>query len=445
MRDRTGAGRRSVRTRARHRLLGAIVAVSAVALVLAGCARQPAGSRALRGQTVEVMSVWTGVEQQRFRAVLDAFAAATGVSVTSTSSGDGDLASILDARLTSGAPPDVALLPQPALLRDFAARGVLVPLGPIVGDVVARNYAPVWTRLATVGGQLYGVWFKAADKSLVWYDLARFEQAGLIPPDDLDGLERVARTLAASGTAAFSVGAADGWTLTDWFENLYLARWGPERYDELADHRISWTDPTVQETLTWFTRLLAPELVAGGPGAALTTDFEASVAKAFGTRPGAAMVMEGDFVAGAISPGPGATLGVDVDVFPFPSGGGEPAVMGGGDVAVLLRSSPASRALVRFLATPEAAAIWARQGGFLSANLNLDLATYPDDLTRSMARAVIEAGDSFRFDLSDLQPVAFGSTEGQGLPGALQQLLVSGDVAATAARLEQAATAAFGR
>jgi alpha-glucoside transport system substrate-binding protein len=110
---------------------------------------------------------------------------------------------------------------------------------------------------------------------------------------------------------------------------------------------------------------------------------------------------------------------------------------------VQLRPSRAGAELMRFLASPEAAAVWARAGGFVSANQELDLATYPDALSRSIARSVVEAGDGFRFDLSDQQPSAFGSTAAGGMQLALHDFLRTGDVPGTARRLEQLATAAY--
>ena len=68
---------------------------------------------------------------------------------------------------------------------------------------------------------------------------------------------------------------------------------------------------------------------------------------------------------------------------------------------------------------------------------------YPDELTRTIARSLIEAGDGFRFDLSDLQPAAFGSTPNAGMQGALRDFLITRDVPGTAQRLERAATAAY--
>jgi alpha-glucoside transport system substrate-binding protein len=440
-------GRRSTRSSASTTLAGRLGAFAALAglgfgLTLLGCGSVRGDGTSLRGQSVEVMAVWDGVEQRRFTDVLGAFEARTGASVTFTSTGR-DVGGELDARLAAGDAPDVVLLPQPAALVRYAREGVLSPIDDVAGDLVTRNYGSVWRKLGTVDGRLYGVWFKAADKSLVWYDIGRFQRAGVVPPRDLDGLLKVARRLAGPAGAAFSVAGADGWTLTDWFENLYLAQWGPQSYDLLAEHHVTWTDPTVLGTLRWFTRFLAPDLVAGGPQGAQATTFEASVNDAFGPGRTAAMVTEGDFVAALVREA-GAVIGVDVDAFPFPAGPwGGPVLVGGGDAAVLVRPTPAARALLRYLATPEAAAAWARQGGFLSPNVGLDLTIYPDALSRSMARSLLEAGDDFRFDLSDLQPVAFGSTAGQGMIGLLQDLLVDGDVNGTATRLEEAATAAY--
>jgi ABC-type glycerol-3-phosphate transport system substrate-binding protein len=157
------------------------------------------------------------------------------------------------------------------------------------------------------------------------------------------------------------------------------------------------------------------------------------------------MVSEGDFVAGAVSPATRATIGVNVDVFSFPDP--DPSrrlVVGGGDAVAMLRDTPASRALLSYLATPDAAEVWARLGGFVSANQDVDLAAYPDPITRQIVRSLLDAGDGFRFDMSDLQPPAFGAADGQGMFGILTDFVTERlDPATTAARLEEAAAAAY--
>ena len=418
-----------------------------VTLATASCAggTPHAAPPALRGAHLEVLAVWSGAEQQRFERVLRAFERQTGATVTYTSAGH-SVPEAVDARLAAGNPPDVAFLPQPGLLRRYARQGAIAALPAAVARVVARNYASVWRDLGTVDGRLYGVWFKAADKSLLWYNVAAFERAGVVPPEDLDDLLPAAQAVTAPAMAAFAVAGADRWTLTDWFENLYLRLAGPEQYQLLAEHRLAWTDDSVRATLTMMSSLLAPSLVAGGTDGALGTTFEQSVGLAFGREPSAAMLMEGDFVAGLVTGSTTSELGIDADVVPFPRRlPADAAIVGGGDAAVVFTRSRGADAFLAYLATPAAAAIWASQGGFVSPNENLELTVYPDRLSRDVARRVLEAGDDFRFDLSDLQPTGFGGSNTSGMRKLLQDFLTTRDVDATAAGLEAAAAAAFRR
>jgi alpha-glucoside transport system substrate-binding protein len=313
----------------------------------------------LDGTTVEVVAVWQGAEAAAFRQVLDEFEARTGAIVRYTSTDGGDIGAVLDRRLESANPPDVAILPQPGLLAAYAGRGAILPLTDLLGDAVRDRYAPDWGRLGSVSGTLYGLWFKAANKSLVWYSIGAFERAGVIPPSDLTGLARVAAAVSATGTPAFSVPTdpSDAWVLTDLFENLYLRLAGPRRYDALAAHRIPWTDPTVVATLQMLASLLAPTQRSPLPPDA---DFPDAVAAVFSPKAIAGMIVEGDFVPGVVADRNAAEIGVDVDVFAFPElKPTDRYVVGGGDAAVLMRPSRGGRELLRFLASADAAEIWA--------------------------------------------------------------------------------------
>lgn len=415
--------------------------VALVLLVLTACTGGPVEQQdRLDGTRLVVLATWSGAERERFSEVLRSFELRTG-AVVSYESAQHRLPDVLADRLAEGRPPDVAFLPQPGLLRELARQGRLVPLDRETEIEVRARFPAAFHALGSAQGRLFGVWFKAADKSLVWYDVAAFERVGAVPPGDLPGLLSLAQRLSAGGTPAFAVSGLDGWTLTDWFENLLLRLAGPQAYDDLVERRLPWTAPEVRQSLEAMLRLLAPQHLVGGTAGAVATDFESSVAQVFAGP--AAMVVEGDFVAGVVESRTRAQLGVDADVFPFPAGPqGSSMVVGGGDVAVLLRESRAGAALLRYLTTPEAASSWAAAGGFLSPNLDLDLAVYPDDVTRGIARRLLEAGDGFRFDLSDLVPAAFGGREDAGLRAELRELLVHRDPDRTATRLEAAAQAA---
>jgi ABC-type glycerol-3-phosphate transport system substrate-binding protein len=99
---------------------------------------------------------------------------------------------------------------------------------------------------------------------------------------------------------------------------------------------------------------------------------------------------------------------------------------------------------VAFLASTEAATIEAKAGGFTSPNKTVDVSSYPDDTQRTIAKALVDVGDGFRFDMSDLAPAAFGGTKGAGEWKALQDFLSKpSDVDGAAAKLEAEAAKAF--
>jgi alpha-glucoside transport system substrate-binding protein len=429
-----------------------VLALAGAVALMSACTRpngsEEVGLRRLTGQQLEVAAVWTGEEQANFEKVLVRFENRTGADVRFTSTGR-NIATSLGQRIQSGDAPDVAILPQPGLLGDLARRGALKPIESVAGNLVDTNYAPVWRDLGSVDGTLYGVWFKAANKSTVWYRTKAFFDAEVAPPKTWERFQDVSQKLARKGVTPIAVGAGDGWTLTDWFENVYLRTAGPEKYDQLVSRQTPWTDESVKEALRTLGQILGrPEWLVGGPDGALATSFESSVVQTFGQtgpggKEGAAMTMEGSFVAANIAQDTKTEIGTDARFFDFPSvAGSERSLIFGGDVAVLLDDNEAARELIKFLATPIAAEPWAEAGGFVSPNRSVDPAAYPDLTTRQLARALIEPG-LVRFDLSDLVPASFGATNGQGMYKILQDWLKNpADVDATAARLEAAAAAA---
>jgi ABC-type glycerol-3-phosphate transport system substrate-binding protein len=419
------------------------------ALVLAACGDDdddeeagPAGGGV--SGSIEIAGIWTGQEARSFQAVLDAFEEQNpDVSVKYRPVGD-EIPTVLATAVEGGNPPDLASVAQPGLVRDFVANDALKPID-FAEDTITENFSEGAVDIGRVDGTLYGLLFKAANKSTVWYNVPLFEQAGVEPPETFDDFIQAAETLKASGVPAYSIGAADGWTLTDLFENIYLRQAGPEMYDQLAEHEIPWTDPSVKDALRTMAQIFADtENIAGGVEGALETDFATSVTNAFKEDPDAAMVIEADFVGSEITASTEAQPEQDFNVFDFPSiDGSEPAVVGGGDTVIMFRNSPAARALVEFLATPEAAEIRAEGGGFSSANKNVDPSAYPDEITRRTATAIAET-DTFRFDLSDLQPAKFGGTVGQGLWKQFQDFLRNPDnVDGIASQMERSAAAAF--
>ncbi|MFH9039817.1 ABC transporter substrate-binding protein [Streptomyces sp. NPDC017966] len=397
----------------------------------------------LDGASLEVAAVWTGAEQANFKKVLAEFEKRTGAKVTFVPAQD-PIINFLGSKVAGGAPPDVAMLPQPGAIKQAVEKGWAKPLGAEATKELGENYSQGWQDIGKVDGKQYGVYYKAANKSLIWYNAQVFENAGAAEPKTWDELLTTAQMVYDSGVTPFSVGGAEGWTLTDWFENVYLSQAGPEKYDQLAEHEIKWTDPSVKEALTTLAEIWGKkDYVASG---ALGTDFPTSVTQTFtgGDQPKAGMVYEGDFAQVNIGEAK-AKVGTDAKVFPFPAVGDTPPVVSGGDAAVILEDSEASQALATFLASPDAARIHAGLGGYLSPNKNVPDSAYPNEVQRKIAKALVDSGDDFRFDMSDQAPQAFGGTPGKGEWKILQDFLKNPkDIAGTQAKLEADAAAAYG-
>ncbi|MCQ4212959.1 ABC transporter substrate-binding protein [Streptomyces longispororuber] len=452
---------RTTRTPTLRRAVVAI-AVGSLALALTSCGdddngkNEPSGGTSsskgsslqlpkLDGESLEIAAVWTGDEQKNFKQVLAEFEKRTGAKVTFVPAQD-PIINFLGSKVAGGAPPDVAMLPQPGAIKQAVDKKWAKPLGADAQAQLTKNYSQGWQDLGKVDGKQYAAYYKAANKSLVWYNAKVFENAAAKEPKTWKEFLATAQAIYDSGVTPMSIGGADGWPLTDWFENIYLSQAGPEKYDQLAKHEIKWTDPSVKQALTTLAQLWGKsDFIAGGNKEAVQTEFTKSVEQTFtgGDQPKGAMVYEGDFVQVNIQQTK-AKVGTDAKVFPFPAAGDQAPVVSGGDAAVILKDSKAAQALVTFLASPDAATIQAKLGGYLSPNKNVDLSAYPNEVQRTIAKALIDAGDDFRFDMSDQTPQAFGGTPGKGEWKALQDFLTNPkDVAGTQATLEAEAAKAY--
>ena len=392
---------------------------------------------------VSIVGVWTGDEQKSFEAVLNGFRKKyPNVTVSYKSTGD-NTPTVLSTAVAGGNPPDLASVSQPGLVADFEKKGALKTLD-FAKPTLAQNYPAAIVDIGKIDGKIYGLLIKAANKSTVWYNVASFQNAGVKSPTTWGQFVRAINTVKASGQAPLSIGGADGWTLTDLFENIYLRQAGPAMYDKLSTHSIKWTDPSVLKALKTMGTILKSKNMAGGTAGALQTDFPTSVSNVFSTSPKAAMVIEGDFVPGVVASTNKLKSGTGYNVFPFPAiGATEGYVEGGGDELMMFRNTPATRAVVNYLATGAAQTIWAKRGGYTAPAKTVRPSAYPDAITRATASAVGNAR-AFVFDLSDLQPASFGATVGQGEFKLFQDFLRDpSNASGIAKKLEAAAAKAY--
>jgi len=421
-------------------LVAAVIPVAVLAATSSGSGATRHAQAVSGNITFE--GVWTGPEASAFGQVIKAFNKTyPKVKVSYKPVGD-NLPTVLSTAVAGGHPPDMADIAQPGLVKQFADQGKLKPI-TYAKSTFSSNFSPAWLSLSTFNGKLYGLVFKASNKSTVWYNVHAFKTAGISAPRTWPQLLHNASTIQASGTPAYSIGGADGWTLTDLFENIYLRQAGVTKYNLLSAHKIPWTDPTVTAALKTMAQVLGnTSNLAGGTSGAVQTDFPTSVNNVFQNPPKAAIVFEGDFVPGVATVK--AKAGTDYNVFAFPSiAGSGPAVEVGGDTIVAFNDNPAIQAFMKFLGTSAAASVWAKIGGFATANEHMPLSVYPDAITRITAGAIAKAR-TVVFDMSDQQPSSFGATVGQGEWGLFQNFLRNTkNVSGVQKSLESAAAAAY--
>jgi len=424
----------------------------ATALLVAGLAGARTSSSTRAHQNLAVSGsisfdgIWTAAEATAFGKVIAAFNKVyPNVKVKYKPVGN-NVPTVLATAIAGGHPPDMADIAQPGLVKQLAQQGHLKPI-TYAQSTVNANFAPAWSKLGSVNGKLYAIVFKAANKSLYWYNVPDFKAAGVTPPKTWAQLQTAAKTIKASGVLPYSLCGASGWTLTDLFENIYLRTFGPAKYDALSAHTIKWTDPSVTTALKTMGQIIGDSgNLAGGTSGALQTDFPTCVNNAWASPSQGAIVFEADFVGGAITSGTKAKPGTGFNAAVFPSitaGANSSAVEIGGDLLVAFRDTPAIEAFVKFLATAPAAEAWAKIGGFGTGNRHVPASIYPDAITRA-TEAPLGTAKSVVFDMSDEQPASFGSTTGQGEWGIFQKFLQTPtDVSGIQKQLEASATAAY--
>jgi len=361
---------------------------------------------------VNILGVWGGDELTNFQEAVFPFTDETGIGMAFE--GTRDLAAVLTVRVEAGNPPDLAILPNPGQMYELAKDGNLVDISKFMDmDKLSTNYAKAWLDLASYDGTLYGIFYKVANKSLIWYNPTAFTAGGYDIPTTWVELIALSDKIVSDGKTPWAIGfesgAASGWPATDWIEDIMLRTAGPDVYDKWVSHEIPWTDPSVKTAWETFGEIVGKEdYQYGGTTGTLTANFGDAPAPLFTDPPGAYMHRQASFITGFFPEGVEAVT--DYDFFPFPPidpAYGTP-VLGGADLIVMFNDTPEARELMKYLATPQPQEIWAAAGGFISPHKGVNLDAYPDELTKKMADMVVKA-EVFRFDASDLMPAAVGA------------------------------------
>lgn len=368
--------------------------IAAVAVLLAAACGSTTGGN---DKEVTVVGSWGGSEQDSFLAMVKPWEDRTGNKVKYT--GSRGLGAYLTTAVASGTLPDIAGLPGPGEMIQFAKGGALKPLDNVLD--MASYKADTTSALVNLGssdGKVYGVFMKLSVKGFIWYSTKNYD--GTVPAD-WDG---VMATDKGPADALFCVGlesgADSGWPGTDWVEDFVIRQAGPDVYDSWVAGTTKWTDPAIKTAFEAFGDVLDNSF--GGAAKVNSTNFGDGGNDLFTNPPGCLFHHQASFISDFFKKQGGAKDG-DFDFFVMPQINSEfaGALTGGGDIVGLFSDKAAAKDLLKYLVTAEAQQIWADKGGFVSANTKVT--TYPNAVEQKSADSIKNA-TVFRFDGGDLMP-----------------------------------------
>jgi alpha-glucoside transport system substrate-binding protein len=364
-------------------------------------------------KVVKVLGAFVAEEEARFNEGIKVFEEETGIDVQYESTKEFE--TLINVRVEAGDAPDIAAVPQPGMMKRFAANGKLVALWPEIIAKIDANYAPAWKDLGSYEGNVYGVFHRVNVKSLVWYPKEAFEMMEYQIPKTWDELLALSDQMVSDGITPWCIGvesgAATGWAATDWMEDIMLRTAGPDVYDQWVDHEIPFNDPAVKKAAEMMADIwLNPDYVLGGATSIVSTYFGDAPKPMFDDPPQCMLHRQGNFITGFFPEDIQADLEAKVGLFGLP--GIDPQwgtpVLGGGDQYVMFNDRPEVRQFMEFLTTWASAESWAEAGGALFPHKDQNLDAYPDALARAQAELLVNA-EVFRFDASDLMPAEVGA------------------------------------
>ncbi|MFG1654289.1 ABC transporter substrate-binding protein [Micromonospora sp. NPDC049275] len=414
------------------RLALASVGVIGLTLIIAGCsggtepddraANMPKVDCAqfgqygdLKGKTV---SIYAGIVTPEDKAYTDSykpFEECTGATIKYE--GDKSFETQILVRAKAGNPPDLAIVPQPGLLRQLVGTGRVKEAPTEVAANVDKFWDKEWKTYGTVDGKFYGAPSGASIKSLVWYSPKEFKDNGYQVPKTLDELMQLTDKMATKGRkpwcAGIASGEATGWPITDWMEDMMLRLNGPESYDKWVSHQIAFNSPEAAAALDEAGKILKnPKYVNGGLGdvksVATTTFQDAGLPILDGT---CSLHRQASFYAANFPPG--TKVAEDGDVFAFYLPGKDASakpLLGGGEFNIAFSDRPEVKAFQTYLSTDTWANVKASVSqGWVSANKGLDVTKVSSPIDKLAADLLQDPQAVFRFDGSDRMPGAVGS------------------------------------
>jgi alpha-glucoside transport system substrate-binding protein len=392
-------------------------ATQAPASAAAGSYLDRALAGEFKGTHVTATGPFVDQDAVKFNETMKDFQQKTGITIDYA--GSKQFEAVIAAEVDGNNAPDIADFPQPGLLASFAKAGKVIDMTDKLDQAaLLANYTQSWLDMATMQGAsgpiMAGVWERVNGKSFVWYPKKAFDAAGYKVPTTWDELTALENQIIADGDTPWCIGiesgAATGWPVTDWLEEMMLRTTTVQNYDDWVSHKLPFSSPEVTAAAQKVGDIFFnSKMVNGGTAGIVSTNFGDSPKAMFTDPPKCWLHRQGNFITSFFPAD--VKPGVDYDVFYLP--GLDPQygspVLVAGDIWAAFSDRPEVMAVMEEFTKGEHLKSWMASGGAIAPQKDADPAWYGGDVISAFIGKTIQNATSVRFDASDLMPGAVGS------------------------------------
>lgn len=171
----------------------------------------------------------------------------------------GDQRGGIRTALLGGQKVDLIVNTWPAFRQELADAGMLRDVSSVWTDKKWDEVLSAdWRELSTTNGTVYGVPYIFGYRSGIWHVPVDMTKIGLAAfPADWNAFTGTFQPLRDAGFAEPVALPAKIYAHGEWFESLLLRVGGPQLVDDLAKHKIKWTDPQVAKALEYYSDMMA--------------------------------------------------------------------------------------------------------------------------------------------------------------------------------------------
>ena len=176
----------------------------------------------------------------------------------------GDARGGMRTALMGGEKADLITNTWPAFRKEMADAGILRDMSSVWdANGWSGRLNDSWRAMSSTDGVVYGVSYLYGYRSGIWHEPADLKKIGLDAfPATWDDFLATFKPLREAGFKEPVTMPAKIYAHAEWFESLLIRVGGPQLVDDLATHKIKWTDPRVVKTMEYYAQMFSADCCA---------------------------------------------------------------------------------------------------------------------------------------------------------------------------------------